>query len=247
MGDIITTVEDVALAGDGKWDGVSLIQGDAGTYVSLTLLAEDGTNRTLSVERRAIATNPVSYTMIDDTTGYLALSNFYDNSADLLEAGVLDLVDQGATSIIFDMRNNGGGYLDELTQMLDFLLPEGDIFHSVGRYGIESTVTSDADFVDATMMVLVNGSTYSAAEIFAAQLQESVDATIIGTETSGKGYSQQTFPLPNGGALSISTSMYTTGSGTSLVGTGLDLDLEVEQTGEGDAQLEAAIAALLDS
>ncbi len=245
--EVIIEADGTSLAGDGRADGVSLIQGESGTTVSLVLLSEDGTTRTVEVVRRAIATNPVSYELLEDTIGYVALSNFYDNSDELVEEAVLDLIDQGATSLIFDMRNNGGGYLDELLPMLDFLLPEGAIFSTASRSGTEEITYSDEDCIDLPMAVLVNGNTYSAAEIFAAQLQESVDAIIVGSATSGKGYSQKTFPLLNGGAIGISTSAYCTGSGVSLVGTGLDLDIEVEQTDEGDAQLEAAGAALLDS
>ena len=144
------------------------------------------------------------------------------------------------------MRDNGGGYLEQLTDMLDFLLPEGPIFISRDRAGHESVTESDAACVDLPMAVLVNENTYSAAEFFAAELQEREVAVIVGTPTSGKGYSQQTFPLPGGGAMSISTAAYFTGNGTSLIGTGLTLDREVELDGEGDAQLEAALELLQD-
>ena len=142
------------------------------------------------------------------------------------------------------MRNNGGGYLSQLTSMLDFLLPEGPIFISRDRAGRETVTQSDAACVELPMAVLVNADTYSAAEFFAAELQEREAAVIVGVPTSGKGYSQQTFPLPHGGAMSISTAAYFTGSGISLIGTGLTLDAQVELSGEGDAQLEAALALL---
>ena len=92
--------------------------------------------------------------------------------------------------------------------------------------------------------VLVNADTYSAAEFFAAELQEQGAAVIVGEPTSGKGYSQQTFPLPHGGAVAISTGAYFTGSGASLIGTGLTLDAEVYNTGAEDAQLAAALELL---
>ena len=97
------------------------------------------------------------------------------------------------------------------------------------------------------MAVLVNGDTYSAAEFFAAELQEQGAAVIVGEPTSGKGYSQQTFALPHGGALAISTGAYFTGSGVSLIGTGLTLDREVALTGAGDAQLETAAELLQEN
>lgn len=242
VGDILTAVDGVSLAGEARYDGTTLILGEENTTVELTLLGEDGEERTLSVKRKSLDSSPVTYGMLEGEIGYVQLSNFYTNSAQYLEEAVLDLQEQGAQSLIFDMRNNGGGYLDQLHEMLDFLLPEGPIFISRDRAGNEDITYSDASCIDLPMVVLVNGSSYSAAEFFAAELQEQGVATIIGTATSGKGYSQKTFPMPNGGALSISTMKYFTGEGVSLIGTGLTLDQEVEipETGE-DTQLQAAM------
>ena len=96
------------------------------------------------------------------------------------------------------------------------------------------------------MAVLVNGNTYSAAELFAAQLRESLGATIVGQRTSGKGYSQQTFRLPGGRGLNISTKTYYTGAGVSLIGVGLTPDIELEPTGPEDNQLAAAVDSLIE-
>ena len=243
-GEVITRAEGVSLAGEGRYQGSEYIRGEAGTTAVLEVLGTGGTTRTVEVRREAVATDPVSYEMLEDSVGYVKLANFYENSAQRLKEAVEDLQAQGARALVFDMRNNGGGYLPQLTEMLDFLLPEGPIFISRSRSGREEVIQSDAACVDLPMAVLVNEDTYSAAEFFAAQLQEDGAAVIVGVPTSGKGYSQQTFPLPHGGALNISTAAYSTGDGTSLIGTGLRLDAQVEQTEEGDAQLEAALALL---
>lgn len=243
-GEVITRAEGVSLAGEGRYQGSEYIRGEAGTTAVLEVLGTGGTTRTVEVRREAVATDPVSYEMLEDSVGYVKLANFYENSAQRLKKAVEDLQAQGARALVFDMRNNGGGYLTQLTEMLDFLLPEGPIFISRSRSGREEVIQSDAACVDLPMAVLVNEDTYSAAEFFAAQLQEDGAAVIVGVPTSGKGYSQQTFPLPHGGALNISTAAYFTGDGTSLIGTGLRLDAQVEQTEEGDAQLEAALALL---
>lgn len=243
-GEVITRAEGVSLAGEGRYQGSEYIRGEAGTTAVLEVLGTGGTTRTVEVRREAVATDPVSYEMLEDSVGYVKLANFYENSAQRLKEAVEDLQAQGARALVFDMRNNGGGYLTQLTEMLDFLLPEGPIFISRSRSGREEVIQSDAACVDLPMAVLVNEDTYSAAEFFAAQLQEDGAAVIVGVPTSGKGYSQQTFPLPHGGALNISTAAYFTGDGTSLIGTGLRLDAQVEQTEEGDAQLEAALALL---
>ena len=243
-GEVLTAVDGTSLAGEARYEGAGLIQGEAGTAVTLEVLGTDGDTRTVEVERAGIETDPVESGMLAGDVGYVALANFYDNSAQRLEEAVEALMDQGARALVFDMRDNGGGYLHELTDMLDFLLPEGPVFISRDRAGNESVTTSDASCVDLPMAVLVNANTYSAAEFFAAELQERGAAVVVGEPTSGKGYSQQTFTLPYGGAVNISTGAYFTGSGTSLIGTGLTLDAEVYNTGEEDAQLAAALALL---
>ena len=243
-GEVLTAVDGTSLAGEARYEGAGLIQGEAGTAVTLEVLGTDGDTRTVEVERAGIETDPVESGMLAGDVGYVALANFYDNSAQRLEEAVEALMDQGARALVFDMRDNGGGYFHELTDMLDFLLPEGPVFISRDRAGNESVTTSDASCVDLPMAVLVNANTYSAAEFFAAELQERDAAVIVGEPTSGKGYSQQTFTLPHGGAVAISTAAYFTGSGTSLIGTGLTLDAEVYNTGAEDAQLAAALELL---
>ena len=238
-GELITAVDDQSLAGEARYEGAALIQGEAGTTVALTVQAADGTERSVTVERRAIQENPVTYTLLDGNVGYVKLSNFYLRSAQEVEDAVADLQSQGAVALVFDMRNNGGGYLDELTEMLDFLLPEGTIFRMKDRAGNETVTESDADCVELPMAVLVNQDTYSAAEIFAAELQEKVGGYIVGVPTSGKGYSQQTYPLFNGGAVGLSTNTYYTGEGVSLIGTGVSLDREVALSDEDAALLLA--------
>ncbi len=243
-GEIITAVDGFSLAGEAKYEGTQRIQGEEGTSVTLEITGTDGTVRTVELVRTSLDSDPVTAKLLENNVGYVALSNFYDNSANRLEEEVTRLQAEGAAALVFDMRNNGGGYLNQLTDMLDFLLPEGPIFITRDKAGHEEVTQSDASCVELPMAVLVNANTYSAAEFFAAELREWGVAVIVGEPTSGKGYSQQTFALPHGGAMAISTGAYFTGSGTSLIGTGLTLDAEVYQTGEGDAQLEAALALL---
>lgn len=243
-GEVITAVDGFSLVGEARYEGAERIQGEEGTTVTLEVRGTDGESRTVEVTRASLDSNPVRAQMLEDNVGYVALANFYDHSADRLKEEVTRLQEEGARALVFDMRNNGGGYLSELTEMLDFLLPEGPIFISRDRAGNEEVTQSDAACVELPMAVLVNANTYSAAEFFAAELQEQGVAVIVGEPTSGKGYSQQTFALPHGGAMAISTGAYFTGNGTSLIGTGLTLDREVYLTDEGDAQLEAALDLL---
>ncbi len=240
-GEIIAAVDGVSLAGEARYEGTELIQGEIGETVVLTVLDIQGSEREVTLVRAELQNASVSYELLESGVGYVKLKNFYTNSAEQLNSAVDELVAQGASALIFDMRNNGGGYVSELTAMLDHLLPEGPIFRTQTKSGREEVIESDEACVDLPMAVLVNANTYSAAEFFAAQLQETVGALIIGEETSGKGYSQQAIPLPNGGALNLSTAHYTTGAGVSLVGTGVTLDAEVELSEEEALALQAGV------
>lgn len=242
-GEIIISADGHDLTGVNT-SGASYIQGEKGTSVLLVVLDEGGASREVSVLRRQIKSDPVTYELLEGGVGYVALSNFYRGSADSVEAAVEELLAQGAATLLFDVRGNPGGYLNELVELLDYLLPEGNIFQSGNSSGPKKVTKSDADCVDVPMAVLVDGDSYSAAELFAAQLRESVNAPIIGQPTCGKGYSQQALTLPGGRALNISTKTYYTGAGISLIGIGLTPDVVVEQTGEGDAQLEAALSLI---
>ena len=142
-------------------------------------------------------------------------------------AAIEALLSQGATSIIFDVRYNPGGYKTELVKLLDYLLPEGDLFHSEDYKGNISVDKSDAKHLDIPMAVIVNGSSYSAAEFFAAALREYDAAVTIGEKTSGKGHFQNTFLLSDGSAVAISTGRYKTPKGVSLEGVGITPDVEI--------------------
>lgn len=238
-GDVITAVDGISVAGEARFEGTDLIGGEAGARQELTLLGADGTTREVTVTLEYIQVAVVQSTMLDNGMGLVAIRNFNSRATEEFEAAVTELVEQGASALLFDVRNDGGGYVRELTQMLDFLLPEGPVFQSDPRWGSATVVESDADCIELPFGVLVNGQSYSAAELFAAQLRESAGAPIVGEVTSGKGYSQRTFPLLNGGAMGLSTARYSTGSGVSLIGTGLTPDVEVSLTEEEAAKLAA--------
>lgn len=240
-GDTILAVGEVRLAGEDRNRGTELIQGEAGTQVELLLRGGGGEERTVSVTRGRVEEHPVSYALLADGTGLITIQNFNSRCADEAIAAVDDLREQGAERLVFDVRNNGGGFLDELTRLLDYLLPEGPIFRSQTKAGRETVVGSDAGCVEMPMAVLVNENTYSAAELFAAELQEWDWGEVVGVQTFGKGFSQQTFPLLNGGAVNLSTAKYFTGQGNCLIGVGLTPDRVVELDEEQAAKLRARI------
>lgn len=245
-GDIITHVDGASVAGDARYEATDMIAGEEGTQVELTLLGEDGTTRTVTCTRQTLKSDSVSSKLLDDGVGYVRLDNFYSGAASSLSREVQSLMDQGATSLVLDVRSNPGGYVAELIVALDYLLPEGPVFTERPRWGEETVYDSDAECVDLPMAVLVDAYSYSAAELFAAQLRESVQAPIVGEVTSGKGYAQLTFPLVNGGGLGLSVSAYCTGGGHSLIGEGIQPDVELSLDDSGtDNQLQAAIDLLL--
>lgn len=233
-----------------------LIRGEAGTKVSLTVMRQ-GEHQTLAVERRRIESAVATGQMLTDGIGLVKISNFDERCASESIAAIQKLQQEGAKKIIFDVRNNPGGYAEELVKLLDYLLPEGDLFRSVSYDGTEKVDTSDADCLDMPMAVLINGSSYSAAEFFAAALQEYQAATIVGEPTVGKGVYQTTISLGDGSAVALSTGKYFTPKGNSLTDVGVTPDVRVdvdEETAEkiyygtlgyaDDFQIQAAIQVL---
>lgn len=249
-GDVITAVDGASIAGEGRETASDLIRGEEGTKVALTLLGEDGASRDVTCTRATLHNASAQGRLLDNKVGYVQLSNFYSGSADSFQAEVDALLEQGAESLLIDLRGDPGGYVSELEQILDYLLPEGPVFTHKPRWWFKSVYVSDENCVDLPMAVLVNQHSYSAAELLAAQLRESVDAPIVGERTSGKGYSQLTFPLANGGGAGLSTAAYCTGSGHSLIGEGIVPDVELSLPegaalgGEDDVQLKAALELL---
>lgn len=205
-----------------------LVTGKSGTYVTLRVLRK-GEPLSFSVERRKVETPVAVGEMLEKNVGLITIENFDSRCAEETIAAIEALLEQGAEALIFDVRNNPGGYADELVTLLDYLLPEGDLFRTVRYDGKEHTDTSDKDFLDIPMVVLVNKDSYSAAEFFAAALKEYEAAVIIGEQTVGKGYFQTTYPLSDGSAVALSIGKYYTPKGVNLseVG-GLTPDVRID-------------------
>ena len=135
------------------------------------------------------------------------------------------------------MRNNPGGYARELVKVLDYLLPEGELFRTVDYAGTDNVDVSDADCLEIPMAVLVNADSYSAAEFFAAAMAEYDAAVVVGEKTSGKGHFQYTYELDDGSAVALSVGNYYTPSGISLDKVGITPDVEVSVTEEQAAMI----------
>lgn len=235
-GDLLTAVDGNSVVEMDVDEVRDLVRGEEGSYVRLSLARGEETLE-VEVERRTIEQIAAEGTMLDGNVGYVKIENFDKNSADHTIAAIKTLIDEGAESLLFDVRNNPGGYKDELVEVLDYLLPEGVLFRMVYYNGEETVDESDADCVTLPMAVLVNSESYSAAEFFAAALQEYGVAEVVGTQTSGKGYFQNTYRLSDGSAVALSSGTYYTPNGVSLANVGITPDLMVEMEDEDFAAL----------
>ena len=217
-------------------DVKNLVMGEEGSFVQLTVLRQ-GDHRGLTVQRRKVQNQVTYWELITEDVGLVTIGNFNERCAEETIAAIEALLEQGAQKLIFDVRHNGGGYADEMVKVLDYLLPEGELFRMVSYRGKETVNRSDAACLELPMAVLVNQSSYSAAEFFAAALQEYEAAVILGEHTSGKGFYQNTFRLQDGSAVALSVGRYYTPQGNCLEGIGIDPDILVEV----DSETAAAI------
>ena len=258
VGDVLNAVDGQSAILLGMEETKARVRGAEGTDVTLTLL-RDGAPYDVTITRGSVNVAVAEGTLLDGGIGLVTIANFDANAADETIACIEELMQQGATSLLFDVRNNPGGLRAELVRILDYLLPEGLLFQSTNYKGDTSQDLSDPACLEVPMAVLVNANSYSAAEFFAACLQEYGAAAVIGEQTCGKGYYQQSFVLADGSAINISTGAYFTPAGKSLIGEGIAPDvavsMDMEQTAmlyaglldaEDDAQLQAALEYLTD-
>ena len=226
-GDILTHADGIDLATLTMDETTGIIKGEEGTTVHLTIRRGEITWE-MDVKREFFEVTVASGQMLTEDIGMVTIENFDGRCADETIDAIESLMDQGAKKLIFDVRNNPGGYKRELCAVLDYLLPEGPLFRSDYYDGTEQVDESDADCLDIPMAVLVNSESISAAEFFAAALSEYEAATVVGTQTIGKGYFQQTYRLSDGSAVGLSVGRYTTPNGVSLTDVGITPDVVVE-------------------
>lgn len=248
-GDIVTHADGTPLGELNVTEVRGLIMGEKNTQVGLTLLRGEETLE-ISVTRKTIHTKVAEGRLLSENIGYILIDNFHDGAGSETIAEIEKLTEQGAQKLIFDVRDNPGGYVHEMVELLDYLLPEGPLFRSVSYSGKEDVDESDADCLELPMAVLINGNTYSAAEFFAAALSEYDWAVTVGEPTTGKGYYQTTIQLGDGSAVQLSTGAYTTPNGVNLTEAGgLTPDVPAEPAdsavaAEEDPQVQAAVQAL---
>ncbi len=255
--DLITAVEGTLVSELGLDKSGELIRGKAGTPVNLTYYSiSDGSTNTVTITRERVTERHLHYELMDNGIGYIRIEKFSKKVDVQFADAINDLMANGATGLIFDVRFNGGGRIDVMKNMLDPLLPEGKIIEQRDKSGKASVIMSDANELDIPMAVLVNEYSFSAAEFFAAALGEYDKATVVGTRTSGKNYSQNIFPLSDGSALVLSSYHYFTPKGVDLAENGVTPDVVCDVSdeelftqfyaySENDKQLTAAIESIV--
>ena len=229
-GDILVAVNDEDISGMDLNLVVTLIKSEEeGSKVKITVL-RDGKYVDMDVERRKVEYPAVEYEMLDNKIGYLQLVEFDTVSVKQFEAALKDLNSQGMQGIVFDLRNNPGGTLDSVVGILDMILPECTIIYTEDKNGkVGNKYTSDKDTIlNVPAVVLVNGNSASAAEVFAGDVQDMGVATLVGTTTFGKGIVQQIYPVGDGTAVKLTQSSYFTSGGRNIHGDGIEPDVYVE-------------------
>ncbi len=226
-GEMIIKVNDIDLTPETYEEGVAAISGKAGTTLSLVVRNGAEDREITEITRRKVQ-KPSVYSTNFDEVGYIHIVDFNGTTYDQFKTAVETLVGGGATSLIFDVRNNGGGTLDSVVKILDMLLPEGDLATSVDKNGnVEVIGTSDPNSIDLPMAVLTNGNTASAAELFTQALRDYEAAKSIGTTTYGKGTMQVYHKLKDGSAIKVTTNKYNPPLSPNYDGVGITPDYEI--------------------
>lgn len=240
-GDIIVQIDEESVDGMTSSDAASKIKGEEGTKVKLKLL-RDTEYIDVEVERKAIKVYHVESKMLEDGIGYMQLLTFDEGCSDEVKKAYEELKSQGATKIIFDLRNNTGGLVDEALKIADYMIEKDkNILITVDADGNKEYSKSKTNpLMDCPIVVLVNEYSASASEILTGALKDNKEATIVGTTTYGKGVIQNVFQLRDGSALKLTIAEYYTPSETKINKIGIEPDenVEDEEQAEGEEEID---------
>ncbi len=256
VGDYLIGIDGVSIDEIGLDNVVYRVRGETGTPVDLTLL-RDGEEITVTAIRAEVEEINAYYEYDEESgLGYISIVSFKDNTFEQFKASVDALEELGAKGIVFDLRNNLGGYLDSVVNILSYVVPDNTLIISYRYKNSEperlySDDAGDEDHViDVPMVVLCNQRTASAGEIFTAALRDYndwnlLDATVVGTTTFGKGIMQSTFTYRiDKSSYTMTVAYYDPPCGVNYHGTGVIPDVEIELEKDGDNQLDGAYLAL---
>ena len=227
--DSVVQVEDIRANTMELSELVTHIRGEKGTVVHLKLYRK-GESGYLDVEvtRDIVDVPTVSGEMLQDDIGYIMIVEFGEKTGEEFAKEVTELEKQGMKSLIVDLRDNPGGMVNSVTEILDQILPEGVTVWTQDKNGNKKEYTSDAACMDYPMAVLINGNSASSSEIFAGAIRDYKYGTLIGTKTFGKGIVQSIRKLSDGSAIKLTTAKYFTPNGENIHGEGIEPDIELE-------------------
>lgn len=252
--DVITGVDGETVADLGYQEAVNRVRGEVDTSVELTVQRGE-TEWKKTVQRKEIEVVSAYGVMLENQIGYIRIASFKENTVEQFQTALQNLLKNGAKALVFDVREDGGGLVAALEKIVDPLLPEGDIATATYNNGeTKLLVHSDANELQLPMMVLVNGNTASAAELFTASLKDFGKAEVIGEQTFGKGIMQNTVEMKDGGAVTLTVATYQTTRGECYHGVGITPDVVIKEDYEtidfdhpnpdNDAQLKQAMELL---
>lgn len=233
--DVIIGVDGRELNGEDINEVVTWIKGEPGTTVNVTVYRPSTEEELeLTIERKTVDNSTVSYEMKENNIGYIEVTDFYEATADQFSEAIDDLQAQGMTGLIIDLRNNPGGYVSTVVSMCNRILSGGTIVYTEDKDGniLEQYEADDTQSLDIPMVVLINGNSASASEIFAGCMKDYGVATLVGTTTFGKGIVQQVIPLSDGSAVKLTIAKYFTPNGNDIHEIGIEPDVEVELSEE---------------
>lgn len=247
--DLLYLVDGVSTMGMELSEIVSMVKGEEGTTVHLTIYREGESDYLeIDVERRKIESPTVSYEMLEDNIGYIQITEFDEVTTDQFIEAMAVIKGSNARGLILDLRGNPGGSLNVVVDIAREILPKGLIVYTEDKYGQRDEYTCDGrKELDMPLVVLVNGNSASASEILAGAIKDYKKGTLVGTTTFGKGIVQRVLPLTDGTALKLTISAYYTPNGNNIHGVGIEPDVVCEFDGDAyyedgvDNQLDAAV------
>ena len=254
-GDVIYKVEGKRIEGLELSKVVSMIKGEEGTFVKVTVL-RDGKEIEFNLERKKLEVDTVNYRMEDRSgkkIGYISVSEFDEVTASQFRSAISELSKEGMEGLVIDLRDNPGGLLDVTCEMLDRMIKKGLLVYTVDKYGkrVDEDAT-DSDSFDKPVAILVNGNSASASEVFSGAMKDYKAATLVGTKTFGKGIVQSIVPFGDGTAMKVTVSKYYTPNGVNIHGTGIEPDVVVElskdatKNGKYDRKYDNQLTKALD-
>lgn len=257
--DVILYVDDIEGNSMELSELVSHIRGEEGTSVHIQVY-RPSTGETLDfdVERRNVILPSVSSKMLEDNIGYIQVGEFQTNTASQFADAIAALKKEGMQKLVVDLRDNPGGLVGSVVDMLDQVVSTGVVVYTEDKYGTRNDYKAvDEGALDMPLVVLINGNSASASEIFAGAIQDLGAGTIVGTKSFGKGIVQSIWALPDGDAIKLTTAKYFTPNGNYIHGKGIEPDVELEYEflgGENDTydsmldnQIQKAIEILKEN